>query len=104
MVACGQQLDGGTGVVTGHLAPVQHLVALGNHGKVALGVADVGHFLRLQLVHIHGVKRKALLRVVPQAVVTDISGQIARRVHGRIEQHRLAAQSLGQPSGIKPAQ
>ena len=38
------------------------------------------------------------------AVFADLGGQVARGLDGRIEQHGLAAQLLGQPGGVETAQ
>jgi hypothetical protein len=60
-----QQLDPGAGVAAGHLAPVQHLVALGDDGEKALGLPPAGRIQRAQLVHKGGLEEKMLLRGVP---------------------------------------
>ncbi|KAG0897185.1 hypothetical protein G6F65_020812 [Rhizopus arrhizus] len=37
-------------------------------------------------------------------VFADLGGQVARGLHGRVQQDRLAAQLFGQPRGVKTPQ
>lgn len=100
-------MDGPLGVAGLHLAPVQHLVALGDHGQQALRRMQVGGLEQTQLVHVLGAEEEALRRVLPAAVLADMAGQIARRVHGGVEQDGAAVgpgRGLAQRGGVKAAQ
>jgi hypothetical protein len=43
-------------------------------------------------------------RVVPDGLVADVAREVARRVHGRVEQHRAAARHARDVGGIEAAQ
>ena len=99
MVAAFQQLDAGAGVAAGHFAPVQHFVALGDHGEVILRAARAGRFpARAVRPTNPGSKKKCCGGLVPGGLLADGAGQVARRIDGRVEQHRPAAR-LPRPHG-----
>ena len=103
VVAAFEQPDVGAGITRLHLAPVQHFIAFGDHGKVVAGVPQALALQRAQLVDKFRLEEKTFLRVMPAGLFADVVRQIPLRLDGRVQQHRLAAGLLGDMSGIKPA-
>ena len=103
MVAAVEQLDVRAAVVRDHLAPVEHFVALGDDREVALEPGRLEREL-LQLVDVLDAEEEVRVGVVEAGLLADVLRQVARRVHGGVEQHRRAADALGDPGRVVPAQ
>ena len=100
----GRRLRAACGVRRGSGAPVQHLVAFGDDGEIALRIGHRPVLQGAQFVDEGRCEEKALFGRVPGSLLADVLGQVARRVHRRIEQHRRAAGGLGHMGGIEAAQ
>jgi len=79
-------------------------------GSVHLGVVftvDAGGPVRVRerekLVDELGAKEESLV-AVPGRLLADVSGEVARRFDGRVEQDRPAAGALGDDGRVEPAQ
>ncbi len=70
----------------------------------APGGAAAAHVERAQLVDVLGLEIEVLGRVVPGRLVADVACQVARRVHGGVQQHRAAAGLRGHLGGVEAAQ
>ena len=104
MVAAVEQLQFGLRVACHHLAPVQHLVTFGDDGKLRRGRLLVMHVQSAQLVHKFGREVKVLIGCMELRLLADVLGQVARRVHSRVEQHARAVHLLCHPAGVITAQ
>ena len=85
------------GIPRHHLAPVQHLVALGGQQVIALRQRRSAAGQGPQFVDETGLEHQPLRRVMPGRMLAHLRRQVARRMNRRVEQHRLA------PCSARPA-
>ena len=95
-----EQLDAHAAVAVRHLIPAQHLVALGDHGKVALQVRQGCWRDVSQFGDELGPEEKAIV-AVPCREFADVVGEVSGRIDRGVQHHRTAAQPLGHCGGIK---
>lgn len=90
------------GVTGPHLAPIQKFVALRNDRQITLGLAQRADAQLAQLFNILRLKIEALLWIVPLAMLANEVLQVARWVHGRVQEHRATTRRLRHPSCVEP--
>src|SRR6516225_236250 len=105
VIAARDQLDGAVGVARGHLAPVQHLVALGDDREDVPRMRERRRRRhRGELGDVLGAEVEALVGRVVHRLAADVGREVARGVDGRVHEHRAAVQQLGDDGGVEAAQ
>ena len=98
------QANIGAAIMRRHFMPVQHFVPLGNNGKIVFGGFEGTALQDTQFIDKTGLEEKAFMGVVPGCLLANVTAQVACRLDGGIENHRLAGQSLSYGSGVKAPQ
>src|SRR5207344_2160614 len=86
-----------------HLAPVEHLVALGDDGEVSVEPCQHGGGHGAQLVDISRLEMEMLV-AVPSLDVAYVALQVARGVHRRVEDNGRAVEFLCQHCGVEASE
>jgi len=79
VIAALDQLDSGRGAAGRHFAPVQHLVALGDHREIVFRMAKGAMFQGSQFGHEPGLEEEPVLWLVPGGLLADGTRQVAGR-------------------------